>query len=108
MSRPRGELEVAYDILDALQHGPLVQNRLFCKARLNTVQSREHLVPLVDKGFVEDWHEPKASGFKGWRVEDAIARGAPPVNKTKHPYKITPKGMALLLLIHQAKVMLGG
>ena len=108
MSRHRDKGEIIYDILDALQCEPLLRNRLFIKSNLNGGLRKKYLPPLIEKGFIEDWYEPRVSGYKGEKARKAIERGAPPVNRTKHFYKITPKGMALLIAIHKAKVMLGG
>lgn len=87
----RGRYEIIYDILNAVQHGPLVKSRLHTAAGLNTHIARNRLDPLVEKGFIEVQEKP-GQGRRG---------------HVKF-YRITPKGFNLLRRLHEAKQLLEG
>ena len=109
MSRPRGELGVAYDILDALQRGPLMYKDLEFRAKLSGA-GRRVLKRLVSGGFVAHYYESRRRIGNNVNAYNRklLEAPRPPGHGLRHIHTIAPKGMALLIAIRKAKVMLGG
>ena len=109
MSRHHSELEIIYDILDALQRGPLMYKDLKFRAKLNGA-GRRVLKRLTSGGFVAHHYESRRRIGNNVNAYNRrlLEAPRPPGHGFRHIHAITPKGMALLIAIRKAKVMLGG
>lgn len=110
MNLPRGLLEIAREILDALQReGPLNLTAIYRKTPTDK-QTHKILEILLAKGLIIEQIRPKGFLRRSTKkkVEVAIEKGERPTRTYERIFTITEKGVEALNQIEELKKILEG